>query len=132
MAEFIAGQASVFIKFGSTTLSQDYRTFSAPEDVSLVDASAGNDTNRTYLAALKDGKASIELVPQAGGTAIWNAVAPGTSGTLEWAPEGTATGKQRHYVTAIVMSREPSFPYADLPIYKVDWQFSGAVTDTVY
>lgn len=132
MAEFVPGQSSGLIKFGSTTLSSDWRTFTPQEEIGLADASAGNDTNRTYLTTLKDGKASIELVGQAAGSALWTAVAPGTSGTLEWAPEGTASGKQRHYVNAIVMSRQREEPFDDIEVLKVDFQFSGAVTDTVY
>lgn len=132
MPEFISGQASGYIKFGATVLSSDWRTFTPQEEVGLADASAGNDTNRTYLTTLKDGKASLELVAQAAGTAVWNALAPGVTGTLEWAPEGTATGKQKHSVPAIVMSRQAEQPFDDLTVYKVDFQFNGAVTDTVY
>lgn len=132
MPEFIPGQQTGYIKFGSTVLSNDFRSFNPTEDVNLVDASAGNDANRTYLTGLKDGKATAELVSQTGGSALWAALAPGTSGTLEWGPEGTVAGKQKHTVNAIVMNRERSMPYAELEVLKFDFQFSGAVVDGTY
>lgn len=122
----------LYLKYGTTVLSADFRNFDQEEDVGLVDASAGNDANRTYLTTLKDGKATAELVHQTGGTAVWNALAPATSGTLEWGPEGTATGKPKHSVVAIVMSRKKVMPYEDIVVITPEFQFSGAVTDTTY
>lgn len=133
MAEFVFGSAG-YIKFGSTVLSSDERTFTPEESIGLADATAGNDTARTRLATIKDGKASWEGVLQAGGTALWAAVAPGVSGTLEWGEEGTATGKPKHTVVAIVESRKREFPYEDIAVAQVEFVFSGgaAVTDTAY
>lgn len=132
MAEFVPGQSSVYIKFGSTVLSNDYRAFDPEESNTLIDTTAGVDAARSYINSFRDGKASITLLGQTGGTALWAAVAPGTSGTFEWAPEGTASGKQRHYCTAIVMRRKRNNPYDNLEVLDVDWNFTSAVTDTVY
>lgn len=130
--EYVAGQQSVYIKFGSTTLQSDYRTFDPAESIDLKDSTAGVDAARTYISGFKDGQASVELVAQTGGSALWSAVAVGTSGTLEWADEGTATGKQRHYCTAIVTNRQRTIPYDDIAILKVDFKFTSEVTDTIY
>jgi hypothetical protein len=56
----------------------------------------------------------------------------GASGTLIWAPEGTAAGKPKHQVVAIVKNRSRSMPYDDIVEGKVEFQFSGAVTDGTY
>src|SRR3954470_9156980 len=101
MARYVFGQSAGIIKFASTTLSTDMRNFDPEEETGLADASAGNDAARTYLATLKDGKATLELLAQTGDTAIWTAVVPGTKGTLEWGPEGSAPGKPKHTVTAL-------------------------------
>lgn len=130
MAEY-TGEA-LYLKFGSTVLSGDFRQFSVSENVDLVDASAGADAARTYLARLEDGTASLRLLDQSDGTALWDALDKGTSGTLEWAPEGTATGNGRHYAVAIVSSRERSMPYDGVVELSVEFQLSGVVTDTVY
>lgn len=120
-----------WIKFGSTVLSTDYRAFNPTETGDVVDASAGADTERTYLTTLKDGTATASLVMQTGaGTLVWAAVAPLTDDTLWWAEEGSAAGKQIHCVWAIVTERRKSIAYADLAMVDVTWQFSGAVSDS--
>jgi len=123
---------AMYLKFGATVLSGDYRTFEAEETGDVVDGSAGADTNRTYLTTLKDGTGSSTIVAQAGSTALWAACAPLTSGTLEWDEEGTTAGKPKHTCWAIVTSRKMATEYADLTVFDVAWQFSGAVADSTY
>lgn len=125
---------AAYLAFGGVVLDTDYRSFSAAEEIGLVDQSAGADLNRTYLSELKDGTASESIVIQGGtaGTAVWTAVAPGTAGTLEWGQEGTAANLPRSYVWAFVKSRERKMEYADLIVADIVWQFSGAVTDVTY
>jgi len=123
----------LYLKFGSTVLDTDYRSFSAGEEMNLVDESAGSDTARSYLTTLKDGTASATIVIQAGDTGTWAALTPGTSGTLEWGQEGTAATKPKHTVNAIISSREMSMEYADLVVADIEWQISdasGIVDDT--
>jgi len=123
---------AMYLKFGSTVLSGDYRSFSAEETGDVVDASAGADTNRTYLTMLKDGTASATIVAQAGSTALWGAVAPLTGGTLEWDEEGTTAGRPKHTAWAIVTSRAMGAEYADIVTFDVAWQISSAVSDSTY
>lgn len=130
MAEF-TGQ-SAYIKFGATVLSGDYRNFDEDEDVGLVDASAGSDTHRSYIKTLLDGKATAEIVAQAGGTLLFAAVKPGTEAVLEWGPEGNTTGKEKRTVTAVVLSRKRTTPYDNLVVITVEFQFQGAVADGTY
>lgn len=130
---FVFGTAG-YIKFGTTVLSVDMRNFQPDEEVGTVDQSSGNDTSRTYLTTLKDGKSSLEILLQPGGTAVWAATAPGTAGTLEWGEEGTAIGKPKHSVNAIVKSRKRAMPYDGVVTATIDFQFSSAtgVTDGTY
>ena len=123
---------ALYVIFDSTVLNTDYKSFSESEEGGVVDASAGADANRTYLTTLKDGTASITINVQASDTTTWGGVAPLTGGTLEWAPEGTAAGQPRHYVTAIVLSREKSMEFEDLVVADLEFQFNGAVSDTTY
>ena len=125
---------ALYLAFGGVVLDTDYRTFNSSEAIGMVDQSAGADTNRTYLTELKDGTASATIVIQAGaaGTVQWVAVAPGTSGTLEWGDEGTTANNVRSHVWAFAQNREKSMEYADLVVADITWQFSGTVTDTTY
>lgn len=125
---------NLYLAFGGTVLDTDYRDFSGSEEMGMVDDSAGSDSARTYLTTLKDGSASATVVLQASGTVIWDALVPGTAGTLEWGEEGTTAGKQKHSVWAKVESREKSMSYDDLIVCDIAWQFSdpSGVTDSTY
>jgi hypothetical protein len=113
------------VSFAGTNLEAEYKKFSTNEATDLVDCSAGADTNHDYLATLKDGDATLDLLEVSGGTATWAAVAPGASGTLTWKPNGTAT-----YTcpTAYVKSRKRDIPFDDVVAISVAFQFSAAVT----
>jgi len=124
--------SGLYLKFGDTVLDTDYRAFSPSEEIGVVDQSAGSDTSRTYLTTLKDGKASVTIVIQAGDTTTWGAVDIGTEATLEWGEEGTDAGDPKHTVNAIVTSREKSMEYADLIVADVAFQYSGDVADDTY
>ena len=89
MAEYSG--TSLYLKFGSQVLSADYRTFEPSEEMKLAVATAGADAAESHIVVRKDGRATCELVDQTAGTALWTAVVPGTSGTLEWGPEGTSS-----------------------------------------
>jgi len=122
---------ALYVKFGSD-ISGDYRSFEANETGDSIDVSAGSDTATTYLTRLTDGTATYSAIMQADGSAIWTALATHTEDTLEWADEGTAGGKQKHSVNAIVTSRGRTIPFAGAVEITATFQFSGAVTDTVY
>ena len=123
---------NLYIAFGGTVLDTDYRSFGSSEEMGLVDQSAGSDAARTYLTTLTDGTSSLTILIQADDTTTWGAVAVGTEGTLEWGEEGTASGKPKHTVNAIVATREKSMEYADVVVADVSFQYSGAVTDSTY
>ena len=130
MAEYTG--KNLYVAFGTTDISGSYRRLTVNEETGLADASGGSDANRTYVATLKDGTADYEAVDQTSGTVIWAAVAPASEGTLEWAPEGTTATYPRHYVNAIIQSRNREMPYDDVVAISCSFQFSGVVTDTVY
>lgn len=130
MAELTGGD--LYLLFNGTVLDTDYRSFEDSEEMGLVDASAGNDSNRSYLTLLKDGTATATILVQSEDTTTWDAVVPGAEGSLEWGEEGSNSGKPRHYVNAIVQERVKSMEYDDLIVGDLSWQYSGSVTDTTY
>lgn len=133
MAQYTGKDLAVWFK--GTAIGTRYRTLKTNEEVGLVDQSAGNDVARTFLTELEDGDAALEVVDVAGGTAataLWNLCDKGAEGTLEWAPEGSAQTKPRHYVNAIVQKREKESPYNNVVRATITFKFSGVVTDTAY
>lgn len=130
----ITGQ-NLYVAFKGEALEADYREFSFSEEIGMADASAGSDAARTYLKTLEDGNATLTLLLQADGTAATDPaqlLEKGAEGTLEWGPEGTAAGKPRRYVNAIVQSYEERSPYDDVIEISASFQFSGQVTRAIY
>ena len=118
---------------GTTSLSGDYRSLDYTPSIDMVDQSAGADTNKTYITALKDGRVSLTAVFQsgnvAGGTAMAAVLAEGNSGTLIWSPEGTAATKPKYTIPAISMGASFAYPYNDLVVLTCDFQQNGARTE---
>lgn len=137
MADNAVIPAGAYIAFGGTVLSTRYRTYGHEETGETVESTAGADTHVTREFTVIDGKASMEMVHEGGtagqGTVVWEAVKPGNEGTLEWAPEGTATGSPRHYVTrALAVKRTMPFNYRDVIVIAVDFEYSAPIVDTTY
>lgn len=130
MAEYTG--TNLYLTFGGTVLSADYREFEPTEEVKMVDGSAGSDSATFMYATLTKGKAKLKLVDQAAGTVAWAALATKTSGTLIWGEEGTASGKPKHTVVAIVSDRKKKLQYDDITEIEVNFEFQGAVSDSAY
>jgi len=132
MAEYTG--KNLYVKFGSTVLSSRFKSYNESDEAGLVDKSAGADTRRTYLATLQDGGASMELLQEAAGTVLWAAVAAGTTGTLEWGPEGTASGKPKYTVDAIIKSRKRTLVHDDVVKVSLDiiYNTGTGVTTSAY
>lgn len=120
------------LKFGSTELHADYRTFSPNESVNNADGTSGPDSYVRELPTTTAFEASLELVGPSDGTATWDALAPKTEGTLEWGEEGTAANKPKHTILAYIKSRNQTVPYADIVVWNVTFGPRGDVTHSNY
>jgi hypothetical protein len=118
--------------FGTIWLEDDYRTLDVAESVTDANSTAGNDTYAGHLPTYTDANATYEMVGTTGsGTLHWARVAPRTTGTLVWYPEGTAQGLPKHTAAAYISSRDRSYPYADVVTVNLGFQFDGNVSDAV-
>jgi len=131
MADEFVGK-SLYAEFAGSEITSRFRTFDENQETGLVDKSAGADTGRSYIANLDDGSVTMEFLNEADGTVLWALVAPAEEGTLIWAPEGTAAAKEKRTVDAIVKSRRRSIVFDDVVKITVEFQFNGAVADSVY
>jgi hypothetical protein len=111
---------------GTSVLSADYRQFSYAPSIDLIEDTAGADANKHRLVGLKDGQATLNYVHQAGGSVIMSQLDEGTEGTLEYSPEGTATGKVKYSLPAISMGANINQPYTDIIEISVTFQQNGA------
>ena len=124
--------SALFLKFNTTDLDTDFRTLDVSENITIVDASAGADLYKAKLTGQKDWTVTATLLDTAAGTVLWDALAPGTAGSLEWAPEGTANDKPRFYGTVYVSERSRSVPYEDVVELNVTFVCNSVVTVTIY
>ncbi len=114
---------------GTVTLTGDQRSLTVDREVDTVDISAANEGDKSYLATLKDGSAEIEVLDQgSSGAASFEVLLPeGTSGTLIYAPLGTASTKPKRGFAAIITSVGVEYPYADVVVYRISFQKTGSV-----
>jgi len=123
---------NLYVAFNGTDISGKYRKFDPGDGIGTVDQSAGDDAAETFLTTLTTGDATYTALLQEDGSVVYTALAPGGEGTLEWAEEGTADTKMRHWVNAIVTGRKQSIPYKEVVEISATFLYSGAVTHTVY
>ena len=111
---------------GTVDLSADYRSLSTNEEVNDIDASAGDDTYVDHLPALADASAELEFLDTTGatGSTQWVAIAPRTEGTLQWDPEGTASGYSWS-AAAYVQTRSREIPYDDVVSVSATFQLTA-------
>lgn len=107
---------NAYITFGGTVLQTDYRTLGFEDTIGTVDQSAGADAGITRLPLLRDGAFSLTVKRPQGGTANWIGLVPGSSGTLEYGPEGTATGKPKATVKVLLTGKSVPITYNDIVI----------------
>lgn len=129
MAHFTG--ADLYITFGGIALHADYRTLSVDESTGTADTTAGTDEYQSHVITTKSVEMSLTLLYDnaTAGTAAATALANGKQGTLEWGPEGTATGKPKYTIPATVTSFSKSIEYEAEVTYDVTLTGNGAFTN---
>jgi hypothetical protein len=111
---------------GTVLLSGDQKKLDIDRNIDLIDATAGNISDKEYLAGIKDWSLKISLADTgAAGSAILAAVIEGTFGTLLYGPQGTATGKPKGGIYGVVKSHKISVPFDDAVSIDLEIQKSG-------
>ena len=109
----------------TTSLSGDSRTFTVNDNLETVDATAGADTTKQWLAGPKDRTASLTYLHQGGITDL-GVTETGQVGTLLVYPEGTGTTKALHTYPLLVSSRSLSYPYNNVAQVDLGFMSYGA------
>jgi hypothetical protein len=106
----------LYISFKGVSLQTDKRTFTVNEAIDQADSSAGTSIDRTHILTQRGAEFSLEYLETLGsaGSALRTALALGGSGTLIYAPEGTATGKPRYACIASVVGLDRAYPFEDV------------------
>lgn len=115
------------VKVGTNTVAE-VRNWSISETADTIEDTTINDASRTYQAGLKSWSGSL--------TAFWDetdangqeALAVGSSATLNLYPEGATTGDIYYSGTAIINSVGISVPTGGMVERTYGFQGSGALT----
>ena len=124
--------SALYVEFDGTDISGNFREFKKSGEMGLVDASAGADTDVTYLTTLRDGTASLKALFQTGGDAVRSLLVEGAEGTLIVGPLGNTSGLVKYSRNAIIKKAEDTIPYKDVIEYSIDFQFSGTATEGTF
>jgi hypothetical protein len=103
---------SLYVDFGATDVSGDFRSMDVSESINIIDTTAGADTDESHVTGVRS--ATIDLTILCNGTAgsaVRSALAVGTNAALRWGPNGTASGNPKYECTATVESMDYSYPY---------------------
>ena len=86
---------------GTTNLEGDFRTLTINENIDTIDATAGADAEKKYIAGPTDRNMSLTYLHQEG-TADIAELQSGQVGTLTVYPEGTASTKPTYTIPALI------------------------------
>lgn len=120
--------AALYVEFAGTNISSTRRSLDLTHSMETADSTAGADVYRNFVTTVKSIEASGEilgLTASTGGSAQLAALQPGSTGTLIWGPEGTATGSPKWGFLAMLSEISPSYPFDNVVVYKAKWVMYG-------
>jgi hypothetical protein len=119
------------VQVGSNSIAE-IRSFNIDEVIDVVEDTSMGDSSKTYLASIKDFSGSVDLLFDETDTNGQTALAVGSSVTLNFAPEGTASGDVKLTGTAIVTGKSINSSFDGLVEASISIQGSGGLTTTTY
>lgn len=121
---------------GTATLDTNFRKVETDEKTDKADKAAGHDTHKSYSPTLLDTTINVSGLDvtrdDAAGSITWVGTEPQAEGTLVWSPAGTAVGKLKRTVEAMVEERKLTYPYDNLVEIEVDFQAQAQITDAYW
>ena len=119
------------VQVGSNAIAE-IRGFSIDETIDVVEDTSMGDSSKTYLASIKDFSGSVDVLYDETDTNGQTALSIGASVTLNFAPEGTASGDVKLTGTAIVTGKSITSSFDGLVESTITVQGTGGLTTTTY
>jgi|TARA_X000001382_G_scaffold49283_2_gene33358 hypothetical protein len=119
------------VQVGSNAIGE-IRGFSIDETIDTVEDSSMGDSSKSYLASIKDFSGSVDVLYDEADTNGQVALAVGSSVTLNFAPEGSASGDVKLTGTAIVTGKSITSSFDGLVESTITVQGTGGLTTTTY
>ena len=114
------------IKIGSATVAE-VKSYSLDESADTIETSNMGSSARTYLASLTSFSGSVDCMWDETDSSQ-NALAVGSTVTLLWYPEGSATGATYYSGSVIVTGKNITGSFDGLVEASIAVQGSGAIT----
>ncbi len=107
--------SAVYWSFGGTVCSTDFKSVDWEETIKLIDTTAGADVAESHVTGTTKATFSWSALFEdaAAGSAFARALDVGNSGTLIFAPLGTAVGKPKFSFVATSDTLAMKAPYDD-------------------
>jgi len=123
----------VYVAYGGTNVSGDYTSVSFSQEEDTADVTAGSEEAHYYIPMREDATMDFEGFYDGSAQTVWDALAPGGTGTLEIAPKGTTSTYHRLYwARAICTRRELDAPFDNGVRIRASFQASGTLVSTTY
>lgn len=119
------------VQVGSNAIAE-IRGFSIDETIDTVEDTSMGDSSKSYLASIKDFSGSVDVLYDETDTNGQTALSVGSSVTLNFAPEGTASGDVKLTGTAIVTGKSITSSFDGLVESTISVQGTGGLTTTTY
>jgi hypothetical protein len=119
------------VQVGSNAIGE-IRGFSIDETIDTVEDTSMGDASKSYLASIKDFSGSVDVLYDEADTNGQTALSVGSSVTLNFAPEGTASGDVKLTGTAIVTGKSITSSFDGLVESTITVQGTGGLTTTTY
>jgi hypothetical protein len=119
------------VQVGSNAIGE-IRGFSIDETIDTVEDTSMGDASKSYLASIKDFSGSVDVLYDEADTNGQTALSVGSSVTLNFAPEGSASGDVKLTGTAIVTGKSITSSFDGLVESTITVQGTGGLTTTTY
>ena len=119
------------VQVGSNSIAE-IRSFSIDETIDTVEDTSMGDASKSYLASIKDFSGSIDVLYDETDINGQTALAVGATVTLNFAPEGTASGDVKLTGSAIVTGKSINSSFDGLVEASISIQGTGGLTTTTY
>lgn len=121
------------LKWNATDISGVSRNLEIEEETKEIDVTAYGSADYEYITTKKrNRRASFMVLDDTGGSATEAALDAGNSGTLIYGPQGTAAGKPKKTVQAVILRNRKTYPHDDAVQFNVELRLSGAITGGTY
>lgn len=125
------------IQWNGVNITDDMMNLEWSSKVDLVEKSAGQEGNKTYIAGRSDEDITLDFadsgtVPVAAGAAggtVARLMYRGNTGTLTWAPFGTVANQPKYSIVVLVESVTRPFKHYNLGELKTKLKANGTWID---